>query len=273
MYPYKLFGTDIDLYTVCLCLAVICAIIVFRVFSDKKKVEWKLQNFVVITAAVSICIGYFSAVFFQALYNIPENGGFVIDANTGATFYGGLIGGAACFLAIYFGIGALVFKKDGVHKKGFFTVADIAAASIASAHGFGRIGCFMVGCCHGGYTDAWYGVPVPNNELKMVPVQLYEAIFLFALFGFFVYRLLKDKSCNLPLYMSLYGCWRFFIEFFRRDDRGSTVVDFLSPSQFIAILMIIGSVGLFFGQKYIMKKQLASAEKTITEVEESTDEK
>ena len=112
---------------------------------------------------------------------------------------------------------------------------------------------------------------MPKYDGKMVPVQLYEAIFLFALFAFFVYRLLKNKSCNLPLYMSLYGVWRFFIEFFRKDYRGSTVVDFLSPSQFIAILMVIGSVGLFFGQKYIMKKQ--SGVDVAKNTEETPDEK
>ncbi|MBE6534611.1 MAG: prolipoprotein diacylglyceryl transferase, partial [Ruminococcaceae bacterium] len=166
---------------------------------------------------------------------------------------GGLIGGAACFLAIYFGIGALMFK-DKIHVRSFFDVCNIAAAAIASAHGFGRIGCLMAGCCHGAPTDAWYGVYFVSYGIKAVPVQLFEAIFLFGLFGFFCYRLIKNKSLNLPLYMILYGVWRFFIEFLRADDRGMTVVSFLSPSQFIAILMIIGSVGLFFGERYIERK-------------------
>jgi len=255
MYPYGLFGTNIDLYTVFLCLAAICAIVVFRVFADKKKMYWKLQNFCVFTAAMSIFVGYFSAVLFQALYNIKDNGGFVINMNTGATFYGGLIGGAACFLIIYFGVGAFIFKKNGEHKKSFFTVIDIVAASISSAHALGRIGCLMVGCCHGGPTEAWYGIYMPDYGTKMIPIPLYEALFLFALFAFFAYRLIKGKSCNLPLYMAIYGAWRFIIEFFRRDDRGDTLVDFLSPSQLIAILMIAGAIGLFFGQSYLMKKQ------------------
>ncbi|MBQ7375811.1 MAG: prolipoprotein diacylglyceryl transferase, partial [Clostridia bacterium] len=57
--------------------------------------------------------------------------------------------------------------------------------------------------------------------------------------------------------MAIYGVWRFVIEYFRSDDRGSTLVSFLSPSQFIAVLMIIGSVALFFGQRAIMKKNAA----------------
>ncbi|MBR4305328.1 MAG: prolipoprotein diacylglyceryl transferase, partial [Ruminiclostridium sp.] len=156
MYPYRLF-LDIDLYTVFLCLAVAGAIINFRFFAEKRKMSWKLSNLVVVSAAAAILFGYFSAVLFQALYNVEKLGKFVIDTSTGATFYGGLIGGAACFLLFYFVVGGFVFK-DGEHVKGFFAVADIASASIVIAHAFGRIGCLMAGCCHGGATDKWYGI-------------------------------------------------------------------------------------------------------------------
>ena len=256
MYPYSIiFG--IDLYTVFLCVGIIGAIVVFRLFSDRIKMNWRVQNFCILVAFVSIVIGYLSAVFFQALYDIESRGGFIIDSNTGATFYGGLIGGAGCFIALYFGIGSFWFK-DKVHIDSFFSLADIAAASIAIAHGFGRIGCLMAGCCHGKIVDAWYSVYMPAINAKAVPLQLYEALFLFALFGFFTFRVFTRRSCNLPLYMAIYGVWRFVIEYFRTDDRGSTVVDFLSPSQFIAVLMIIGSVALFFGQRAIMKKRIAA---------------
>ena len=259
MYPYPLFW-DIDLYTIFLCLGIAGAMLTYRFFAGKKKIYWKVQNLVVFTAALSIVGGYFSAVLFQAFYNIEKNGGFVIDEKTGATFYGGLIGGAAVFLFIYFVFGRF-YVKNNEHVKSFFDVADIAAASIAVAHALGRIGCLMAGCCHGGPTDKWYGIFMYSVGGKAVPTQLYEAIFLFALFGFFVWRLMKNRSCNLPLYMAIYGVWRFFIEYVRKDYRGSTVVDFLSPSQFIAVLMIIGAVVLYFGQKAIMKKQQSKVTK------------
>ena len=259
MYPYPIaFG--IDLYTIFLCVGIIAALLTFRIFSDYKKMYWKLQNFSVIVAVVSIVGGYGSAVLFQAFYNFLDDPsqGFQLNNGTGATFYGGLIGGAACFLLLYFGIGALVFK-DKIHIKSFFDIANIGAAAIAVAHGFGRLGCLMAGCCHGAQTDAWYGVYFVYYKIKAVPVQLFEALFLFALFGFFCYRIVKKRTCNLPLYMMLYGVWRFVIEFFRGDDRGATVVSFLSPSQLIAVLMILGSVALFFGERFLEKKQSASA--------------
>lgn len=263
MYPYAIF-LNVDLYTIFLCVGIICAVAVFRIFSDRAKMFWKLQNFTLVTAVVSIILGYLFAVFFQALYDIERRGAFIIDKYTGATFYGGLIGGAAFFLLIYFGIGNLLFKEKQ-NVKDFFKVADIAAASIAIAHGMGRIGCLMAGCCHGKITDAWYAVYMPAIEAKAVPLQLYEALFLFSLFGFFVWRLLTKRSCNLPLYMAIYGVWRFVIEYFRSDDRGSTVVDFLSPSQLIAVLMVLGAIVLFFGQRYLMKKAEVKAALTSEE--------
>ena len=117
----------------------------------------------------------------------------------------------------------------------------------------------MAGCCHGKIVDAWYAVYMPAISAKAVPIQLYEALFLFALFAFFTFRIWKKQSCNLPLYMAIYGVWRFVVEYFRTDDRGSTIVDFLSPSQLIALIMIVGSVALFFGQRAIMKKAQSTA--------------
>ena len=261
MYPYPIF-LDVDLYTIFLTIGILGAIITYRVFAEKKNIYWRVQNLVIFTAAASVIVGYFSAVLFQAFYNIEQRGYFVIDAKTGATFYGGLIGGAACFLAVYFCAGHFIFKNKE-HIKSFFDVADIAAASIAIAHGLGRIGCLMAGCCHGGKTEEWYGIYMMAMGYKVVPIQLYEALFLFALFGFFVWRLLKNKGCNLSLYMAIYGAWRFVIEYFRKDYRGSTVVDFLSPSQFIAILMIIGSVALYFTQRAVLKRKSENAEEKI----------
>ncbi len=273
MFPKPFIKTDfliVDLYTVFLCLGVAMAIVVYRIFADKKKINWRVQQLTVILGAVAIFVGYYSAVLFQALYNIAENGKFIINQNTGATFYGGLIGGAASFLALYFGVGHFLFKENKEHIKHLLDLFDIGAASIAIAHSLGRVGCLMAGCCHGGVTDAWYGIYMPALGAKVVPLQLFEAVFLAALFAFFVYRILKGKSFNLPIYMAFYGVWRFVIEFFRADDRGSTLVDFLSPSQLIALLMIIGATALYFGQRIIMKKiaNMAAVSEILSEVED-----
>ena len=251
MYP-KYILPGIDPYVICLCIAAVSAIVLARILFDKMKYKAKLQNLCIFNAVGAMVVGYFSAVVFQAIYDIPKNGGFVLNGNTGATFYGGLIGGVACFLLVYFVLGRIMFGKGGLHIKGVFGVFDVGAAAVTLGHGFGRIGCFMAGCCHGKVTDAWYGVYMPAVGEKVIPAQLFEAIFLFALSAFISFRIVRKRSYNLALYMGVYGIWRFLLEEYVRDDyRGATFTEYLTPSQLTAVIMIAGSVALFLVQRIV----------------------
>ena len=252
MYPNELFF-GIDFYLIFLCLALISAIIVYRIMADVRKIESKLYNFCLFTAIGAMVVGYFSAVLFQGLYNIATYGRFYI---MGATFYGGLIGGAGFFLAIYFFVGNIVFKEDKIHLKRFFDIADIAACSITIAHSLGRVGCLLVGCCHGRVTNEWYGINMwvdINGDgaleyAKLVPTQLFEAVFLALLFFYIVLRVKDKQTYCLQIYMCVYGVWRFIIEYMRNDYRGTTVIESVTPSQFIAILMVLGGAALMYLQ-------------------------
>ena len=249
MYPYDILP-GIDLYVICLGLAAVAAILSFSKLADIVKIRGKVQNMTVYTAIAAIVLGYGSAVLFQAFYNMLDKGSFSIDSSTGATFYGGLIGGVISFIAIYFIWGKISFKDDDTYKKQFALVANVAPAAITVAHALGRIGCLMAGCCYGAKTDAWYGIKMQHLGYKVVPTQLFEAIFLLLLFLLFVYRILKGKGYNLPIYMIAYAVWRFLLEYIRNDYRGETVVSFLTPSQLIAAFMVIGGIVLIV----IMKK-------------------
>ena len=253
MYPNEIIN-GIDMYVIMLCIAAISAILVYRILADKLNLNARLQNLCLFGAVAAILVGYYSAVFFQGIYNIPKNGGFVLNASTGATFYGGLIGGAAFFIATYFTVGHFMFKEGKEHIKYFWSNAGIGAACIAIAHGFGRIGCLMVGCCYGRVTDAWYGIYMKNIGQKVVPIQAFEAAILFGLFGVFFYRVVKRKRYNLSLYMLTYGIWRFFIEYARDDYRGYTFVSFLTPSQLTALIMIVGAVAVFIAEREFFKR-------------------
>lgn len=254
MYPNEIF-LGLDLYSIFLCVGIFVCILAFGWLADRLYLSARLQKFCFICALFAIPLGYGSAVLFQAFYNFLDGDAFKISLNTGATFYGGLIGGAAVFLLIYFVAGYFMFS-DGYHRRSFFGVTNCAAASIAVAHACGRLGCLMAGCCHGSLTDKWFGIYMHGNEgyARYVPIQLFEALFLFLMFALFVLFVLKKKNCILPLYMIGYGAWRFFIEYARADERGQTVVSFLSPSQLIAVLMIIGGVALLIFERYYEKK-------------------
>ena len=261
----------IDLYLICLCLAIIAALAIFRILADKMKISAKLQNLCLYIAVGAIFFGYLSAVFFQALYNIKPYGEFAINKSTGATFYGGLIGGAAFFLLLYFTVGKKMFAESREHVKSFFKIADIAACSITLAHAIGRIGCLMAGCCHGKPTNAWFGIRMvtgvfvaPDGEKidivqKVVPTQLFETLFLLAVLAYLIARIADKQSYCLQVYMCIYGVWRFIIEFMRDDYRGATFISSLTPSQLTAIVMVLGGILLIFLQKNI-QNQLEGAD-------------
>ncbi len=257
MYPYNIIeGIPFNLYDLFLCVGIIVCLIVFDRLAEGYPLRYKLQNLTFITAGFAIILGLGSAVLFQAFYNFGQSGEFVIDSGTGATFYGGLIGGAAVFIAVYFVAGRFIFP-DKYHIRSFFSMANCAVPSILVAHAFGRIGCLMAGCCHGAQTDAWYGIYMHTEAYgyaKCVPTQLFEALFLFGLFAWTVIRVKKKRSYNLPIYMMAYGAWRFFIEFLRTDDRGQLFTKALSPSQIIACVMILGGVALILFERYYENK-------------------
>ena len=265
MYPYNLIkfpdGSGIGLYEIFIVDGVIAAIVLFRILADRRKLPAKLQNLILIGAVVSFIVGYLFAVIFQAIYDIAERGAFIIDSQTGATFYGGFIGGAVCMLVIYFVGGHLLFKKENnEHLRWFPSFANIAAACVPLAHGFGRIGCLCAGCCYGRVTDSWIGIAMyihgtANPPVKVIPVQLFEAIFLFALAAFLVWRNWRGKGFCLPTYFIGYGIWRFIIEYFRDDDRGQTFISFLSPSQLTAVLLVLIGVALVVAYFMIVKKK------------------
>ncbi len=240
MYPYELF-LGIDLYSILMLAGIIVSMTFIRFQGDWRGHSAKLQNFVLMNTVAAVLLGYGSAVLFQAFYDFMETGTFQIARNTGSTFYGGLIGGAGMFILIYFVAGHFRFP-DGYHKKHFREVSDLAAACITVAHGFGRLGCLMAGCCYGKRCDAWYGIEMAGLGYKVIPVQLFEALFLFVLAGIFLWRFKKGGRYLMPAYMMSYAVWRFIAELMRDDDRGATIVDFLTPSQLISVLLLSGGL-------------------------------
>lgn len=173
----------------------------------------------------------------------------------GGVFYGGLFGGL-----IAGGISIRVQRlKPTVY-------CDCAAFAIPLFHGFGRIGCFLSGCCYG--KESAYGITFTNslvesaNGVARIPVQLYEAAFEFALFaGIFVIfskGILAGKL--LPLYLLAYPVGRFLLEFLRGDEYRGFLFG-LSTSQIISIVLFIGAaVWFIFAPKQGADAASANAE-------------
>lgn len=163
----------------------------------------------------------------------------------GYVFYGGLLGLAA-------GVGLYVTYR----KVPFSVYADVMAVVIPLFHGFGRIGCFLAGCCYGREYQGRFSVTFPENPyepgieaVSRFPVQLLESGCNFLLFFFLVlYGRKKHPAGRLMgIYLTAYPAIRFFTEFFRGDAvRGVLELGdiSLSFSQFISLILF--PIGLYF---------------------------
>ncbi len=248
--PILTIGSAIEvyLYGVLIAIGLLACFVVLFWYSAKKKVDTKFVDFVFYNGIFSIVVGFLGAMLFQAFYNWLENpaGGF--HFGQGMTFIGGLIVGASVFLVVYFSLRKRLSGR-------LMDILSIAPCCILVAHAFGRVGCFFAGCCYGKVTDSFLGVKFPGLPEAVHPTQLYEAAFLFIMFGVCSYLLLKrDFKYNMPLYLGSYGIFRFLVEFVRGDDRGADILG-MPPSQFWSILMVVLAVGLYFGMKYIYEKR------------------
>lgn len=245
MHPGPLFSIGsfkVYPYGVCIAMGLIACLIVFFAYTSKMGVNETVQDFVYFVAIFAIALGFLSAKLFQAFYDYLANpeAGFNF-AEAGLTVMGGLVGGIIMFLAIYFGVGHLVFKnKNNMHITQFNEVLRVAPACITVAHAFGRIGCLMAGCCYGRETDSVLGIFM--RGANRVPTQLYEAIFLFLLFAVLTVLYFKKFNYTHAVYLVSYAIWRFIIEIFRDDYRGGAGA--LQPSQWQSIVFILVAVAI-----------------------------
>ena len=162
---------------------------------------------------------------------------------SGGVFYGGLI--AAILVCIY------QLRK---HRLALWPSADLFAPGIALGYMVGRLGCLMAGCCYGKPTDvAWaitftdpaanFNVGTPLN-VALHPTQLYESaagLVIFLVLMFLEKRPGAFAGRTFWSFAFLYSVLRFIIEFYRGDDRG-LVLDMLSTSQFISV--VLGPISL-----------------------------
>ncbi len=248
MYPDNLFW-NVNLYSICLSIGLIGAIIVLDKYLTHRKVPVKVQNFYLIVGVIAIALGILSANLTQSIYHFIQTGEFRLGV--GMTFYGGLAGGAIVFFIGFFVFGKVVFKEKE-HIKYCSDLFAVAPCCITVAHGFGRLGCLFAGCCYGMKMDGFPGLwmHTPDGTGYFLPTQLYEAIFLFILFAVTSILFFKKIDWTFVVYLVGYGIWRFCIEYLRIDDRGMLIPG-LTPSQWISIGLI--SVGLVIAGVNIYK--------------------
>lgn len=248
-------------------IGVLCCI--FLGVQRAKKYGLK-EDAVLDIAIIGLIIGYIGA---KLMYVLVEWRTFLQDplsvlGSSGWVVYGGISAGV---------VSAIVYCK--YRKYRFLEYFDLVAPCIALAQGFGRIGCFMAGCCYGRETHSFLGVVFPENSLApagvpLLPTQLFSSegdfIIMFVLLWHYGHR--KRSGDTGFLYMLLYGVGRFGIEFLRNDSRG--MVGIFSTSQFISLFIVAAAVLLFrWKGRLSVEEILAEKAAVLSKTEEQNGEK
>ena len=246
------------LYGIFIALGLIACVVVLHYYTKKKGMPSYVQDFLYGVGIIAVALGFLAAKLFQAFYDYlanPQAGFNFVGA--GITVMGGLVGGAIAFLLAYFVGGALYFKgkRRGEHVKHFHTIVLVAPICICIAHAFGRLGCLSAGCCYGRFLSSEYvfgGIKLISSRYNSIPqtgyyipAQLYEALFLFLLFGVLSVLYFKGFNITMHVYLIAYGIWRFIIEIFREDYVGGGADALFRPSQVMSFLFVAGGIALF----------------------------
>jgi hypothetical protein len=125
---------------------------------------------------------------------------------------------------------------------------DITVLGIGTFLVFGRVGCFMVGCCHGRPSRlgvryrgdfARYGFPHYLVDVRLFPIQLVESAAALVIVAFGVVLILRHAPAGaaFALYVMAYGMARFLIEFLRGDAGRPYFLGFSRPQWFSLVLI------------------------------------
>lgn len=258
MYPlFEVFDRTVGSYAVCSFIGLFVAVAVATKLGKIFKLAFEDVILMMLPSAFGIIIGGSLVYAFTNVEKIIKYAGIVADkiaTNSlsfshikyivsecfgGMVFYGGFIG-ATIALLIYVKFSKVCFKN---------VITDIFVICVPLFHTFGRIGCFLGGCCYG--IESKFGF-VAHNELlpemsgvRRFPVALIESGLNFLIFLFLLYLFKKEKKRGklLFVYMIIYPTIRFCLEFLRGDEiRG--IFFGLSTSQWLSIIIFaIGIVG------------------------------
>lgn len=224
-------------------IGILAAYIVTDYRAKKMKVDREPIFNIAIWGVIGGILGAKLLYYVTIINQIIHNPKILLNISDGFVVYGGIIGGI---------LSAFIYCRKA--KINFLKYFDLIIPSVALAQGFGRIGCFLAGCCYGEETTSKINVIfkhsnfAPNN-VRLVPTQLISSglDFLNFVVLIFIARYKKVDGVVAGCYLVFYSAGRFVLEFYRGDlVRGS--VGSLSTSQFISIFMFIIGLGIVFAK-------------------------
>ena len=195
---------------------------------------------VVVGVIAGARLGY--VLFYGNGYYLEHPDKIIMFSEGGMSFHGGLVGAV---------LGGLVASKRlGMP---FLSLADLCVVGTPIGLFFGRCANFVNGELWGATTDLPWGVVFGGvaGDLPRHPSQLYEAL----LEGVVIFVVLYVLSRKLPprprgsflgVFLVLYGCFRFLVEFVRQPDvqLGYLAGGWLTMGQVLSFPLVVAGVAL-----------------------------
>lgn len=241
---FFLFGRLVAYYGLMILLGIFASIPL--AYFQVRRFRLKADDLVVI-CGIGIFFGIIGA---KALYLFVSREFIDVSMLADLSYTASLLNGGFVFLGgVAAGFPAAIFCSRKL-KISVQPYIQACMGCIPIVHGFGRIGCFLTGCCYGIPYSGFFSVVYTQSQFApngtgLFPVQLLEASAEFILGGCLLAfsRKLRGVS-SLFCYLLFYSVLRFFLEFLRYDEiRGG--VGFVSTSQILSIAMFVFSL-LYF---------------------------
>jgi phosphatidylglycerol:prolipoprotein diacylglycerol transferase len=255
MHPVLFRVGDLSIYSYGLMIALGAIVgVAYMAVQGKKQVglTFDQANMLFLLIFIAAFFGGKVFLFFEdpaSYLSHPKN----LLTGRGFVFYGSFIFAVPTML--------LFFRK---HRLSTYEMLDVMAITTCLVHIFGRIGCFLAGCCYGLPTSSFFGVVFSDpfcfaqpHDVPLHPTQLYEAFYIFIVLMFLLWLRNRRQFAGqlFLLYLILYAFGRCVIELFRGDEaRGYILKDYLSHSQFIALIII--TISVYFYRKWSTRNPL-----------------
>lgn len=282
MYPVILNIGPFPLHSYGLMVAIAFLIVLHFIQRDAKKAGHDPKIFADL-AFVVLPLGIIGArithiVMFPEYYSLQDPLGWF------AVWNGGLVFQGCPPIAIVYAVWYL--RR---HNISFWEAADIIIPYLPLGHAIGRIGCLLYGCCFGAPTDSSWSIQFPRiisdnkitgspayldhlgryqeitrestHSLAVHPTQVYSFIGLMIIFVCILALRKYWKPFHgftLPIYLMIYGLFRFWVEGLRGDHNPVAAFD-LSTQQWFSLVGALLGLIFFFG---LRKFQQKSDEKT-----------
>ena len=254
---FELFGREFSMYTICAIFGLCVCGLVATLLGKKYKLAVEDIVLFMLSAALGLIVGghiLYGIVNIPLLIKVIAAIPSLSFGNTmtalwavfgGSVFYGGMFGSL---------IALKIHIKHSKHESRHIMM-NIYAVSVPLFHVFGRIGCFLGGCCYG--IESSFGFTVHNNTyvpdingVSRFPVALLEAALNLIVFFvvLYMFKKFREKYSLIHLYLFLYSIVRFSTEFLRGDEIRGIWGPF-STSQWISLAIFVYTVIRFIVKK------------------------